>query len=121
MAASNAAASTGRVLATDVIWQYNLCRAPQQADKKPVGIGPARRHQETVLRDKRRAAEKIGALAERVEDIGRLFHGKIRMAGAKCPDLIAVLLRQHRTGDVGDAAAWLEKRHRPFQYGLLLF
>ena len=36
---------------------------PQHADEKAVGIGPARRHQEPLIRDKHRAREKIGALA----------------------------------------------------------
>ena len=59
--------------------------APQQADEKPVGVGPARRHQQTFVGDKRRAGKKIGALAQRLGHIGGLFHGKIRVARRQNP------------------------------------
>src|SRR5580704_18440248 len=75
--------------------------APQQADEKPVGLGPARRHQQTLVGDKRRAGKKIGALAQHLRYIGGLFHGKIRVTPDKIPHLVAVLLVEHRAGDVG--------------------
>ncbi len=65
-------------------------------------------------------AEKIGALAQGLDHIGRLFHGKIRVAAGKGPDLVAVLLNQRRTGDVDDAAARLDQAGRALQHGLLL-
>jgi hypothetical protein len=43
--------------------------APQEADEKPVGVGPARRHQQTLFGDKRRAAKKIGALALAIDRV----------------------------------------------------
>src|ERR1700730_4382130 len=78
--------------------------APQEADEKPVGIGPARRHQQTLVGDKRRAGKKIGALAQRLCHFGGFFHGKIRISPDKIPDLVAVLLVEDRAGDVGYAA-----------------
>src|SRR6202035_3026852 len=78
--------------------------APQEADEKPVGLGPARRHQQTLVGDKRRAGKKIGALAQHLRYLGGLFHGKIRVSPDKIPHLVAVLLVEHRAGDVGDSA-----------------
>ena len=42
------------------------------------------------------------------------------MAAGEGPDLVAVLLRQHRTGDVGDAAARFDEACGAFEHGLLL-
>src|SRR5580692_2515832 len=81
--------------------------APQEADEKPVGFGPARRHQQTFVGDKRRAGKKIGALAQRLGHFGGLFHGKIRVTPDKIPHLVAVLLGEHRAGDVSYTALWL--------------
>src|ERR1700731_4107991 len=84
--------------------------APQEADEKPVGFGPARRHQQSLVGDKRRAGKKIGALAQGLGHIGGLFHGKIRVSPDKIPHLVAVLLGKHRAGDVGDTALRLGQR-----------
>src|SRR5580692_5442265 len=81
--------------------------APQEADEKPVGFGPARRHQQTFVGDKRRAGKKIGALAQRLCRFGGFFHGKIGVAPDKIPHLVAVLLGEHRAGDVSYTALWL--------------
>src|ERR1700730_11917626 len=77
--------------------------APQEADEKPVGFGPARRHQQTLVGDKRRAGKKIGALAQRLCHFGGFFHRKIGVTPDKIPHLVAVLLGEHRAGDVGDS------------------
>ena len=94
---------------------------PQNADEKPVGLGCAWRHQNAFRRQPRRFAEHEGAFAERARDLRRRLHRKFRMAGEECPHLRAVLLVEHRTGDIGDAPAGFEQRHRTVEnVGLLL-
>jgi hypothetical protein len=53
-----------------------LSGTPQQADEKPVGVGPARRHQQALARNKHAAAEKIGALTQGLGLFPRFFRGK---------------------------------------------
>src|SRR6202035_5987794 len=95
--------------------------APQEADEKPVGFGPARRHQQTLVGDKRRAGKKIGALAQRLGHFGGFFHGKIGIPADEVPHLVAVLLIEHRAGDVGYTPFWLCQRDGAVEpRGLLL-
>src|SRR6266702_1645769 len=74
-------------------------------------------HSPYVVRPRRTssAAEKIGALAERIRNLGR-HERKIRLAREKCAHLIAVLLREYRAGDVGNTTAGLDERCRPVEH-----
>src|SRR5579872_2895375 len=95
-------------------------RTPQQADKKTVGVGAARRHLQALGRYKGGVGEKIGALAQRLGQFGRVFHDKFAGAADEVAHLIAVLLPQHRAGDVGDTAAALEERRGAVEQRRLL-
>src|ERR1700761_5295206 len=76
--ASRGVASDCRALAAR-IGPVMSCSAPQKADKKAVGVGPARRHQQAFVRDERRPSKHIGTLAQHACHVDGLFHGKIPM------------------------------------------
>src|SRR3974390_2729744 len=99
--------STMRILSWDTIAGCTASTAP-------------RRQRHPPPRHKHRAQEKKGAIARHVDQIGRLFHGKLRVAREKRLHPIAVFLRQDRTGDKGDPAAGLDQRSRPFERFVLL-
>ena len=59
----------------------------QQRDEEAVGVGAARGHQQALVGHQHGAPEQIGALAQRVRDLGRRHDGKTRMAREECAHL----------------------------------
>src|SRR5689334_20140714 len=74
---------------------------PQNTDEKAVRLSAPRRHQQTLIRNKRGMGEKIGALAQHFHDIGRFFHGKFAVPRQEGPHAVAVLVSEHRAGHIG--------------------
>src|ERR1051326_262939 len=98
-------------------WSSNSWRAPQQADKEAVGLGAARRHLQALGRYNGSLGERISALAQRLGGFGGVFHGKFGVVADEIPNLVAILLRQHRAGDIGDTAAALDQRRGAVEQG----
>src|SRR5690606_35320058 len=66
--------------------------AAQNAEKKPVRVGPPRRHQQALLGEPHRAAEQIGTLAQDIRRAPRRFHREGRVVRGEAANLRAVLL-----------------------------
>src|SRR5437667_11548841 len=87
-------------------WLLSLAAA-QHADEKPVGIGAARRHQQAGIRHQHDAAEQKAAFAERIRDLDGRHDRELRTTAREAAYLRAVLVVEHRAGDVGDATTRL--------------
>src|SRR6516164_9341686 len=84
----------GLVASADAPFAFALRHAAaplQQRQVEPVGVGAARGHEQSLLRDQHGTAEKVRALAERARKVSR-YERKIRLAREKCAHLIAVFL-----------------------------
>src|SRR5665213_4011072 len=66
--------------------------ALQDADEEAIGTGRARRHQNAFVRQPRRLRERRRAVAQRLGNLGRRLHRKLRMARQERAHLGAVFL-----------------------------
>src|SRR6188474_974721 len=74
-----------------------LAAPPQHTHEKSVGVGATRRHQQTLVLHLDRAAEQEGALAQSIRDLGGSDKREFQVPGQEGADLLAILVREHRT------------------------
>src|SRR3954453_1844671 len=90
-------------------------RLLQYRDEEPVGAGAEWRHQPALRRLQRGLRKLFGLVPEHARGLLRRYDGELGMAADEGADLLAILLRQDRAGDVGDAAAFLHQRRGALQ------
>src|SRR5262245_19933181 len=105
---------------------FAVWRAPRRSvralhcrDEEAVGAVIARRHQQRLVRAVGGRHGRLGRKRS-LPQLGPRNELELRVAGEKILHLVAVLRRQNRTGDIGDAPARLDEVSALFEHGLLL-